>query len=146
MTRRACFSLVIALAVVVGVAARASAQELDQPRVTAFLSPGEPATSRPPALMPLYAGLAGLEIYDGLSTFRGLHNGATEQNPLAAGLVGQPAVFWTLKAATTVSTIYFAEQLWRQHHPVKAIMTVAIANGAMALVAAHNASVLASSR
>jgi hypothetical protein len=55
-------------------------------------------------------------------------------------------VFWTLKAATTVSTIYFAEQLWRQHHPVKAIMTVAIANGAMALVAAHNASVLASSR
>jgi len=110
------------------------------------VAPLEQATNRPEALLPMYVGLVGLEAYDGISTYRGTHNGAQELNPLVGGLAGRPAALWTLKAVSTASTIYLAEGLWRNHHPIKAILAVAVANGAMAVIAAHNAAVLASTR
>ena len=147
MTRTLPLALFVGFATFFARPARAADQQAtDQPRVIVRVAPLEQATNRPSPLIPMYVGLAGLEAYDGISTYRGTHDGARELNPLVGGLVGQPAALWTLKAVSTASTIYFAEQLWRNHHPIKAIVTVAVANGAMAVIAAHNASVLASSR
>jgi uncharacterized protein DUF5658 len=133
-------------ALVLLISARATAadppQEDQRPFVIASVTT-EPATVRPSALVPMYLGLAGLQAYDGYSTFRGVQRGGSEQNPLVGGLANQPAAFWTLKAVSTLSTIYFAEQLWRTHHPAKAIVLMVVANGTMAYVAAHNASWLA---
>jgi hypothetical protein len=103
-----------------------------------------PNPSRPQALPALYVGLAGLQAYDGYSTLRGVRGGVgTETNPLVGGLAAQPAAFWTLKAASTGLSIYLAEQYWRSGHRTKAIVTMAVANGLMAAVAARNARVLA---
>jgi len=101
-----------------------------------------PQATRPSALPALYVSLASLQAYDGYSTTRGVRNGATEANPLVGGLAGQPAAFWTVKALSTVTTIYFAEQLWRQHKRGQAIMTMVVANAVMGAVAAHNMSVI----
>jgi len=103
-----------------------------------------PQATRPSALPALYVSLAGLQAYDGYSTTRGVRNGATEANPLVGGLAGQPAAFWTVKALSTVTTIYFAEQLWRQHKRGQAIVTMVVANAVMGTVAAHNMSVVRS--
>jgi Domain of unknown function (DUF5658) len=103
-----------------------------------------PEATRPSALPAMYVSLAGLQAYDGYSTIRGVRNGATEANPLVGGLASQPAAFWTVKALSTVTTIYFAEQLWRQHKRGQAIMTMVVANAVMGAVAARNASVLRS--
>jgi len=101
-----------------------------------------PKATRPSALPAMYLSLAGLQAYDGYSTIRGVRNGATEANPLVGGLASQPAAFWTVKALSTVTTIYFAEQLWRQHKRGQAIMTMVVANAVMGAVAAHNMSVM----
>lgn len=101
-----------------------------------------PKATRPSALPAMYVSLAGLQAYDGYSTIRGVRNGATETNPLVGSLASQPAAFWTVKALSTVTTIYFAEQLWRQHKRGQAIMTMVVANAVMGAVAARNASVI----
>jgi len=103
-----------------------------------------PQATRPSALPAMYASLAGLQAFDGYTTLRGVRAGATETNPLVGGLASQPAAFWTVKALSTITTIYFAEQLWRQHKRKQAIMTMVVANGVMGAVAARNASVLKS--
>jgi hypothetical protein len=103
-----------------------------------------PQATRPSALPAMYVSLAGLQAYDGYSTLRGVRAGATEANPLVGGLAGQPAAFWTVKALSTVTTIYFAEQLWRQHKRGQAIATMVAANAVMGAVAAHNNAVLRS--
>jgi len=103
-----------------------------------------PRATRPSALPAMYVSLAGLQAYDGYSTIRGVRDGATEANPLVGGLASQPAAFWTVKALSTVTTIYFAEQLWRQHKRGQAIMTMVVANAVMGGVAAHNMSVVRS--
>jgi hypothetical protein len=103
-----------------------------------------PQATRPSALPAMYVSLAGLQAYDGYSTLRGVRAGATEANPLVGGLAGQPAAFWTVKALSTVTTIYFAEQLWRQHKRGQAIVTMVAANAVMGAVAAHNNAVLSS--
>ena len=101
-----------------------------------------PQPTRPAALPALYVSLAGLQAYDGYSTIKGVRDGATEANPLVGGLANQPAAFWTLKAVSTATTIYFAEQLWRQHKRGQAILTMVVANAVMGAVAAHNTSVI----
>ena len=110
------------------------------PRIVITIPDQTPATMRPAALMPMYVALTGLQAYDGYSTLRGVARGATEQNPLVGGLSRQPAAFMTLKAVSTLTTIYAAEQLWRQHHKTQAIVTLAVANVTMGIVAARNAS------
>ena len=98
--------------------------------------------TRPLALPVLYVGLAGLQAYDGYATLHGTSGDAHETNPLVGGLAQQPVAFWTIKAASTVTTIYFAEQLWRHRHRTQAVVLMVVANGAMGLVAARNTSIL----
>jgi hypothetical protein len=112
------------------------------PRIVITIPDRTPATVRPAALLPMYVGLTGLQAYDGYSTLRGVSRGASEQNPLVGGLSKQPAAFLTLKAVSTLTTIYAAEQLWRQHHKTQAIATLVVANVTMGIVAARNASML----
>ena len=103
-----------------------------------------PSVTRPSALPAMYVSLAGLQAYDGYTTLHGVRAGATETNPLVGGLASQPAAFWTVKALSTVTTIYFAEQLWRQRKRRQAIVTMVVANAVMGAVAARNTSVLKS--
>jgi hypothetical protein len=106
-------------------------------------APWTPATR--PALLPaLYAGSAALQAFDAYSTLKALRLGATEANPLMQGAVGSPAVFIGVKAAVTTASILAAERLWRQHHQMRAVVLMAVTNGFMAAVAAHNAQVLSS--
>lgn len=104
------------------------------------------AESRPAILPPLCVGLAALQVYDGYTTIRGVREGNRETNPLVGGLAERPVVLWSLKAGTTALSIYLAEQQWRQHHRKPAILTMVVANGVMAAVAARNASRLSARR
>jgi Domain of unknown function (DUF5658) len=99
------------------------------------------AHSRPMALAPLYASFASLQAFDVYSTQRALSNGAHEANPMMKTVVGNPAVFWTVKAAATVAPMMAAERLWKTNR-VAAIAVMVASNGVMAAVAAHNASVI----
>jgi hypothetical protein len=112
------------------------------PRIVITIPDLTPATVRPASLMPMYVALTGLQAYDGYATLRGVGRGGGEANPLVGGLAGQPAAFWTLKAVSTLTTIYVSEQLWRQHHKTQAIATLVVANVTMGVVAARNASTL----
>ena len=99
------------------------------------------SVSRPAVLPVLYVSFAALQAYDAHSTLTGLKNGAQEANPLARSIVGSPATFWTVKAATAGASIFVAEKLWKKNK-VAAVVTMAVANGISAMVAARNASVL----
>ena len=118
--------------------ARRDSTEGGAPRIEITI----PQATRPSALPAMYVALAGLQAYDGYTTLRGVRAGATETNPLVGGLASQPAAFWTVKALSTVTSIYFAEKLWRQHKRGQAIMTMVVANAVMGAVAARNAPVL----
>jgi hypothetical protein len=121
-------------------AAQSDPQDVSAPHIQITV----PETTRPAALPAMYISLAGLQAYDGYATLRGVRAGATETNPLVGGLAKQPAAFWTVKALSTVTTIYFAEQLWRQNKRTQAIVTMVVANAVMGVVAARNTSVLKS--
>jgi hypothetical protein len=98
---------------------------------------------RPALLMPLYAGQIALQAYDGYSTIAGVRQGRSEANPLVGGLASQPAAFWAVKAASTATSIWLAEQLWPQH-PRRAVVLMIIADGVMTAVAARNTMILRS--
>ncbi|HTK29051.1 MAG TPA: DUF5658 family protein [Vicinamibacterales bacterium] len=100
-----------------------------------------PAT-RPMVLPALYAGSAALQAFDAYSTLKAMQLGAKEANPLMQGVVGNPTMMIGVKAAVTAASIVAAEQMWRQHHQMRAIVMMAVSNGIMAAVAAHNASVI----
>ena len=102
------------------------------------------ASPRPTVLAPMYVSLAGLQIYDGYSTTRGVQLGAKESNTLISAFADKPAAFWTMKAASTAVSIYAAECLWRNHRRVAAVAVMVASNVTMGVVAAHNASVLQS--
>jgi hypothetical protein len=102
----------------------------------------EPRVSRGAALPVLYGTLAGLQAYDGWSTVRAVRLGATEANPAVAGIASHAPAMWAVKAGATLVSIYAAERLWRRHRRTEAIVTMIAVNSAMAMVAAHNASVL----
>lgn len=110
--------------------------------MTAAVVIAGPMDTRPSVLVPLYVGLAGLQAYDGWATIDGVRGGATETNPLVGGLASHPVAFWSIKAVSTVASIYGAETLWRTHHRGQAIALLVVANGVMAAVAARDASVL----
>ena len=98
--------------------------------------------SRGVLLPALYASYGALQAFDAYSTTSGIRRGAIETNPLMAGVAGKSAAVWSLKAGIAVATVSAAEQLWRQHRRTQAILVMVAANGAMAAVAANNASVL----
>ena len=66
-----------------------------------------------------------------------INAGAREANPAATRLTGNPASLIGLKAATTASTIYFAERMWKKNRAGAIVMLAAI-NGATAAVSMHN--------
>jgi hypothetical protein len=99
-------------------------------------------TTRGAALPLLYAGLIGLQAYDGFSTSRGLKMGAVESNAMMATLVKHPASLWGAKAATAFASIYIAERLWKQHRRGAAIAMMVASNAMMVAVASNNAKVL----
>jgi hypothetical protein len=113
------------------------------PLQTAFLIP---APARPPVLPWMYVSLAALQGYDAYSTMTAMKQGATESNPLMAGVAGHPAGLLIVKSVTTVATIWVSERLWRKHHRGAAIALMVATNGMMAFVASRNASVLRAQR
>jgi hypothetical protein len=100
---------------------------------------------RPRALPALYASLAALQMFDVYSTRTAIAGGAHEANPVMKGVVGNSAMFWTVKAAATVGPMLAAERLWKKNK-VAAIAVMAVSNGFMAAVAAHNTNVRNSQR
>ena len=99
------------------------------------------AHRRPGALPGLYASFAALQVFDVYSTRRALAGGAYEANPMMKGVVGSPAMFWTVKLASTAAPMLAAEQLWKTNR-IAAIALMVASNGVMAAVAAHNVNVI----
>ena len=98
--------------------------------------------ARRPALLPvLYVGSAVLQAYDAYSTLSALKAGAVEANPLMKGAVTSPVALVGIKAGVSAASIIAAERMWH-HNRLGAIAMMAISNGMMAIVAAHNAQVL----
>jgi hypothetical protein len=90
---------------------------------------------RPAALTGLYGGFIGLQVLDARTTAGALRRGGHETNPL----VGHgPGAMWAVKAASTASTIFFVERIWKKNR-VGAVLVMAGINGAYAAIAAHNA-------
>ena len=102
-------------------------------------------TKRPAALAGLYVSLAGLQVYDAMSTARGLKQGAREANPLMQGAAKHAAMFWSIKAATTALPMLMAEKMWKRNK-VGAVVMMAVANSVAVTVAANNARVLRAGR
>jgi hypothetical protein len=99
------------------------------------------------AMLPaLYVSLATLNAYDAYATSRGSSSGAREANPLMRPVAGNTAALWAVKGSVTAVSITFAERLWRQNRKASAIAVMALSNGLMAYVAAHNRAVLAQGR
>ena len=65
---------------------------------------------------------------------------------MMSGVVGNPAALIAVKSAATFASIYASERLWRDHHRKAAIVLMAVTTGALAALAAHNASVLRAQR
>lgn len=108
-----------------------------------LITPKSGSLSGRATLVSLQAGFAGFQAYDVYSTTKAIRLGAVEANPLMRNSVQNRAAFIGLKVATTAGSILAAERLWRGRHRVGAIALMAVSNGMMAVVAAHNASVIA---
>ena len=96
-----------------------------------------PAVTRPAALPALYAALGAMQAWDIYSTSAALKAGATEANPSAAPFAGNAGSMLGLKVATTASTIFFAERMWKKNKVGAIVMMVAV-NGATAAISMHN--------
>ncbi len=96
-----------------------------------------PQVKRPALLPALYASLGAMQAWDMYSTSAALKAGANEGNPTAAPFAGNAGSMLGLKAATTASTIFFAERMWKKNKAGAIAMMVAI-NGATAAVSMHN--------
>ena len=131
-----------ALAPAVTAAATSLAQRTDLTANINF-APRIQTTRRPLVLPSLYAGSALLQGYDAYSTLTVLKHGGREANPLMKGVTNHPAAFIGLKAGVTVLSIMAAERMWKDHNRMGAILTMVVSNSMMAMVAAHNASVMA---
>jgi hypothetical protein len=107
------------------------------------LTSNRPAPARRPAALPaLYVSLVGLQIFDGYSTTRGLNQGASESNPLMAGIAGNPYALWAVKSGTTALSIHVTERLWKRGHRGQAVAVMAISNALMVAVSARNYSII----
>lgn len=102
--------------------------------------------TRPAILTPLYASLAGLQIYDGMATLNGARRATETHTAIVGGLAAKPAAFWAVKAGSTAFSIVLAEKLWREHKRGQAIVTMVVSNALTAAIAARNASALRSTR
>jgi hypothetical protein len=96
----------------------------------------QPEPRRPAPLMGLYAGFIGLQVLDARTTTGALSRGARETNPLLRS--GHSGTTWAVKAASTASTIFFVERIWKKNR-IRAVLVMAGINGGYAVLAAHNA-------
>jgi hypothetical protein len=115
------------------------------PDAVPVVIPEPPAASakqkRPSALVPMYVSFAVLQGLDYRSTTRALRSGAgREANPLMRPIVGNRPAFLAVKAATGIGTIWAGEKLWKKNRAA-AVVLMAVMNGAIGAVVAHNMSV-----
>jgi hypothetical protein len=96
-----------------------------------------PQPKRPAMLPALYATLGAMQAWDAYSTSAALKAGAHEANLAAAPFAKNTGALLGLKAATTASTIFFAERMWKKNR-VGAVVLMAVINGATAAVAMNN--------
>ena len=96
----------------------------------------QPQLKRPVLLPALYVTLGAMQAWDLHSTSAAIRAGAHEANPVAA-LATSNGSLLGLKVATTASTIFFAERVWKKNRVAAVVMMTAI-NGATAAVAMHN--------
>jgi hypothetical protein len=61
--------------------------------------------------VPLYVSFAVLQTLDMKSTRTAIGDGAREANPVMTGVVGSPAAFFALKAATGAAVVFAAEKM-----------------------------------
>jgi hypothetical protein len=97
------------------------------------------------ALGPLYTNFAALGAADGYLTWKAVHNGGVERNPLVAPISRDPGGLAALKFATGAATILAVERI-RKDHPRAATWIMVAANGGMMWVVWHNASVVRARR
>ena len=148
MTAKSFVVALIAVAAGLGGAQNARAAEAEQEglrlvEVSGLIVPmaqtvkHETPAKRPAALPVLYASLGALQVLDIYSTNSALKVGAREANPTASPFAGSTGAMIGLKTATTASSIFFAERLWRKNK-VGAVVMMAAVNGAAAAVSIHN--------
>ena len=123
-------------------AAAASARQKTNVATAETFAPRYSEPRRPMVLPALYMGSALLQGYDAYSTLSVLKHGGREANPVMKGITQYPAAFIGVKAVVTVTSIMAAERMWKNHNRIGAIVTMAVSNGLMAYVAAHNSRVL----
>ena len=101
--------------------------------------------TRPAILPALYVSFGALQAWDVYTTSGALKTEAHEANPVAAPFAGSSAKIIALKTASTASTVFFAERLWKQNK-VAAVVVMAAINGGTAAVAMNNARIARRSR
>jgi hypothetical protein len=140
----------VAIAALVGlsvsVAGTASAAEKEEMTLTnaggvivpmAPMSEYAPRIERPAILPALYVALGAVQALDVYSTRAAVAAGAREANPTAAPFAKSSGSMLGLKAATTASTIFFAERMWKKNKVGAIVMLVAV-NGATAAISMQN--------
>jgi hypothetical protein len=148
MTARTLVAALIVAGIGLGWARSAGAAEAEQEtlklvEVSGLIVPMAPTAKyetpakRPAALPVLYASLGALQVLDIYSTNSALKVGAREANPTASPFAGSTGAMIGLKTATTASSIFFAERLWKKNKAGAVIMMAAV-NGAAAAVSIHN--------
>jgi hypothetical protein len=96
-----------------------------------------PSTTRPAALVPMYASFIALQGFDIYSTSKAVSRGAREANALMKPVAGKSAASIAVKAAASAGSIYFVERAWKRNRKGAVILMTAL-NVATAAVVAHN--------
>ena len=142
--RLAAVAAIVGLSVsVAGTATAAEKEEMTLTNAGGVLVPMAPMAAyaphleRPAILPALYVALGAVQVLDVYSTRAALAAGAREANPTAAPFAKQSGSMLGLKAATTASTIFFAERMWKKNKVGAIVMLVAV-NGATAAVSMQN--------
>ncbi len=121
----------------------ANADDGEQSAIGRSLPPEMRRDPRRAILSSLHLATGVVQGYDGFLTLRVLRAGGIETNPLIKPMATNKGAMMAVKMAAAVSTVIGAESLWRNDHKVGAIVASIVANSAMAMVAHHNAKVLA---
>ena len=94
-------------------------------------------------LSALHMATGVVQGYDGMLTLKVMRAGGIETNPLIKPVASNQGAMMAIKVGAALSTVIGTEQLWRNDHKLGAIVASIVANSAMAMVAHHNAKVLA---
>ncbi len=125
-------------------AAKGAALQLTLPRVEARVPAALPSWAydppepkRPLVLPALYLSLSVLQGLDVYTTRRNVKAGASELNPLIEPVAGNVFALTAVKAASTVTSIYIAERLWKKNR-VAAIAAMVVSNVIVTAIVAKN--------